>query len=97
MCVCVCVHAQVLLIRYLFFLHRVDQSEFMQYMEVENHDDFYSFEASNQIRVWDQQGVGVVYDSAIQDLSSLEKELLTVASYYLTKCPHTETEWVAVV
>ena len=82
-----------MLMDHKFFLHRVDQSEFMQYMEVENHDDFYSFEGSNRIRVWDQQGVGVVYDSAVQDLSSLERELLTVASYYLTVCPHTtETE-----
>ena len=67
----------------------------MTYMEVENHDDFYSFEASNQIRVWDQQGAGVVYDSALEDLSNLETELLTVGSYYLSKGPPRK-EWVCV-
>lgn len=66
-------------------LSRVDQSEFMRYMEVENHNDFYSFESTNHVRVWDQQGVGVVYDSALEDLTALEKELLIVASYYLSK------------
>ncbi len=66
----------------------------MTYMEVENHDDFYSFEASNQIRVWDQQGVGVVYDSALEDLSNLETELLTVGSYYLSKGPQHAQRWV---
>ncbi len=66
----------------------------MTYMEMENHDDFYSFEASNQIRVWDQQGVGVVYDSALEDLSNLETELLTVGSYYLSKGPQHAQRWV---
>ena len=57
----------------------------MTYMEVENHDDFYSFDSSsNQIRVWDQQGVGVVYDSALGDLDDLEQELLTVGSYFIS-------------
>ncbi len=61
----------------------VDQAEFMTYMEVENHDDFYSFESPNQIRVWDQVGVAIVYDVALDDLSELESELLTLGSYYL--------------
>ena len=56
----------------------------MTYMEVENHDDFYSFDSSNRIQVWDQQGVGVVYSSALSDLDDLEQELLTVGSYYIS-------------
>ena len=56
----------------------------MTYMEVENHDNFYSFDSSNRIQVWDQQGVGVVYSSALNDLDDLEQELLTVGSYYIS-------------
>ena len=55
-------------------------------MDVENHDDFYSFDKDNQIKVWDSNGVGVVYDVALEDLKLLEAELQVVGSYYLSKC-----------
>ena len=58
----------------------------MTFMEVENHDDFYSFDKDNQVKVRDPSGVGVVYDVAIDDLKQLEAELEVVGSYYLTKC-----------
>ena len=54
-------------------------------MEVENHDDFYSFSEDGNVRVWDQGGVGVTYDVAMEDLRKLEGELLTVGSYYIMK------------
>ena len=58
----------------------------MTFMEIENHDDFYSFDKDNQVKVWDPNGVGVVYDVALDDLKQLEAELQAVGSYYLTKC-----------
>ena len=69
------------------YIHcRVNQSEFMTFMEVENHDDFYSFDKDNHVKVWDSNGVGVVYDVAIDDLKQLEVELQIVGSFYLSKC-----------
>ena len=65
---------------------RINQSEFMTFMEVENHDDFYSFDKDNQVKVWDSNGVGVVYDVALDDLKQLEAELQVVGSYYISKC-----------
>lgn len=55
----------------------------MQYMEVENHDDFYSFNVEGKVRVWDQRGVAIVYEAALEDLQKLESELLTVGSYFI--------------
>ena len=58
----------------------------MTFMEVENHDDFYSFDKDSQVKVWDPSGVGVVYDVALDDLKQLEAELQVVGSYYLSRC-----------
>jgi len=63
----------------------ISESEFMQYMEVENHDDFYSFNEEGHVRVWDPQGVAVVYDVVLDDLLRLERELLTLGSYYIMR------------
>ena len=62
----------------------------MQLTEVENHDDFYTFHSSPEtgtglVSVWDPLGVPVIYDTAQQDLQNLETELLTVATYYITR------------
>ena len=61
----------------------INEAEFMQYMEVENHDDFYSFNGEGKVRVWDQRGMAVVYEAALEDLQKLESELLTVGSYFI--------------
>ena len=66
-------------------MHSISESEFMQYIEVENHDDFYSFDEEGHVRVWDSQGVAVVYDVVLEDLLRLERELLTLGSYYVLK------------
>ena len=58
----------------------------MQFMEVENHDDYYSFEGGDgHVRVRDHRGVHVVYDAALGDLDTVEKELLLVGSYYVQR------------
>ena len=67
-----------------FLIHSVSTSEFMQYLEVENHDDYYSFDEP-LIRVWDQAGKLVMYDTAEDRLEKLEQDLLTTASYYIQK------------
>ena len=66
--------------------HRINQSEFMQFMEVENHDDYYSFDCDGHIKVWDQSGAAIVYDVALEDLKRLEEELLVLGSYYTANC-----------
>lgn len=63
----------------------MDQSEFMRYMEVENHDDFYSFDGDASVQVWDQRGVAIMYDVTREDLKKLETELLMVGSYYMRR------------
>ena len=62
----------------------------MQFTEVENHDDFYEFLPTPEcsrgaVNIWDPQGVGVVYDAALEDLQRLEGELLTVGTYYIER------------
>ena len=50
----------------LFFL-RIEETDFMEFSEVENHDDFYSID-EGRIHVQDQRGYYIVYDTALQDL-----------------------------
>ncbi|XP_028417505.1 uncharacterized protein LOC114541907 [Dendronephthya gigantea] len=60
----------------------VEQNEFMQYSEVENHDDFYVFE-EGRVHVQDQRGLYVMYDTAIHDFRNLERDLLLVATQFI--------------
>ncbi|KAL8186354.1 UNVERIFIED_CONTAM: hypothetical protein K2H54_069198, partial [Gekko kuhli] len=60
----------------------VHSLQFMEFAEVENHDDFYTTEGA-YIHTQDQRGVYVMYDVALQDLKDLEKELLLVATQYI--------------
>ncbi|XP_048348944.1 uncharacterized protein LOC125430762 isoform X3 [Sphaerodactylus townsendi] len=62
--------------------YKVHSSQFMEFAEVENHDDFYTTEDA-YIHTQDQRGVYVMYDAALQDLKDLEKELLLVATQYI--------------
>lgn len=68
-----------------FILLRVDQSDFMRFMEVENHDDFYTFGEDSSVQVWDMRGVAIMYESTLIHLKALEEELLLVASYYMRR------------
>ena len=47
-----------------FRLHEMD---FMEFSEVENHDDFYTLD-DGRIHVQDQRGYYIVYDAAVKDL-----------------------------
>uniref|UniRef100_UPI00398EB9BA uncharacterized protein isoform X2 n=1 Tax=Pristiophorus japonicus TaxID=55135 RepID=UPI00398EB9BA len=59
-------------------------TEFMEFSEIENHDDFYTTEDSC-IHTQDQRGVYIMYDVAIKDLKELENQLLLLATQYIEK------------
>jgi hypothetical protein len=46
---------------------RLSEAEFMEFAEIENHDDFYSADERDFIHVQDQRGFYIVYDAAIKD------------------------------
>ena len=45
---------------------RISESDFMEFSEVENHDDFYSVD-EGRVHVQDQRGYFVIYDAAHED------------------------------
>ncbi|KAM5282564.1 LOW QUALITY PROTEIN: uncharacterized protein RBU33_014186 [Hipposideros larvatus] len=63
------------------FFPQIHSVQFMEFLEVENQDDYYSTGAG-YIYTQDQQGVHVMYDEALSHLKELETELLLVASHY---------------
>ncbi|XP_023578090.1 uncharacterized protein Ccdc162p [Octodon degus] len=64
--------------------HKVYSTQFMEFSEVENQDDYYSLGAG-YMHTQDQQGAYVMYDEALSDLKELEAELLLVGSHYIEK------------
>ncbi|CAH3180891.1 unnamed protein product [Porites lobata] len=64
--------------------YRVEQSEFMEFSEVENHDDFFTTE-EGRVHIQDQRGYYIMYDSALADFKELETELLLVATHFIEK------------
>ncbi|RUS70525.1 hypothetical protein EGW08_021713, partial [Elysia chlorotica] len=63
---------------------KLSESEFIQFSEVENHDDFYSVE-EGRVHVLDQRGLYIVYDKAREDLRELEGDLLLICSHYIER------------
>ncbi|XP_067875378.1 putative uncharacterized protein C6orf183 isoform X2 [Heterodontus francisci] len=59
-------------------------TEFMEFSEIENHDDFYTTE-DGIIHTQDQRGIYIMYDVAIKDLTELENQLLLLATQYIQK------------
>lgn len=59
-------------------------AQFMEFAEVENHDDFHTRD-DGYIHTQDQRGAYIVYDVALEDLKKLENQLLLVASQYIEK------------
>ena len=47
--------------------YRLNETDFMEFSEVENHDDFYTLD-DGRIHVQDQRGYYIVYDASIKDL-----------------------------
>ncbi|XP_061178732.1 uncharacterized protein LOC133187394 [Saccostrea echinata] len=63
---------------------KLSESEFMEFSDIENHDDFYTME-EGRVHVQDQRGYYVVYDAAENDLKNMEKEILLIATHYIEK------------
>ncbi|VDK31054.1 unnamed protein product [Dibothriocephalus latus] len=68
----------------LDFSPRIKESEFIQFSDVENHDDFYYHE-DHRIHVRDQVGYWIVYDCALEDMKTLENDLLLLATHFIQK------------
>ncbi|EUB56864.1 Transmembrane protein [Echinococcus granulosus] len=63
---------------------RIKESEFMQFADVENHDDFY-YHKDCRIHVRDQVGYWIVYDCALDDFNELERDLMLLATHFIQK------------
>ncbi|KAK4470711.1 hypothetical protein MN116_006239 [Schistosoma mekongi] len=63
---------------------KINEIEFMQFAEIENHDDFYYHE-EGRIHVKDQIGYWIVYDCALNDFNELEHDLLLIATHFIQK------------
>ena len=50
----------------LLFTYRISESEFIEYGDVENHDDFYTVD-EGRVHVQDQRGYYIMYDSTVDD------------------------------
>ncbi|XP_029452705.1 uncharacterized protein LOC115088588 [Rhinatrema bivittatum] len=64
---------------------QVQSMQFMEFSEVDNHDDFYSVDGDGCMHTQDQRGAYIVYSAAMSDLKELEKQLLLVASQYMER------------
>ncbi|XP_053138724.1 uncharacterized protein LOC128339212 [Hemicordylus capensis] len=64
--------------------YKVHSAQFMEFAEIENHDDFYTTK-DGYIHTQDQRGAYVMYDVALQDLQEVEEQLLLLASHYIEK------------
>ncbi|XP_076118208.1 uncharacterized protein LOC143085614 isoform X2 [Mytilus galloprovincialis] len=60
------------------------ESEYIEYSEVDNHDDFYSLD-EGRVHVLDQRGYYVMYEAAEDDLKNLENDLLLLATHFIEK------------
>ncbi|XP_078341998.1 uncharacterized protein LOC111108050 isoform X2 [Crassostrea virginica] len=63
---------------------KMNETEFMEFTDIENHDDFYTME-EGRVHVQDQRGYYIMYDSAEKDLKHMEEEILLVATHYIEK------------
>ena len=70
---------------FILIFSSVSESDFMQYTDIDNHDDYYSFDNLSNISVWDQSGKLIMYDLAEKKLAELEEFLLTIATYYIER------------
>ncbi|XP_076468617.1 uncharacterized protein LOC143299362 isoform X2 [Babylonia areolata] len=63
---------------------KISESEFMEYGDVENHDDFYTID-EGRVHVQDQRGYYVMYTSSVADFQAIEKDLLLMATHFIEK------------
>ncbi|KAM8953019.1 uncharacterized protein RCH25_043786 [Pelodytes ibericus] len=61
---------------------KIQSSQFMEFSEMENHNDFYSVE-DGIIHTQDQRGAFIMYDIALQDLQEIQEQLLLVTTNFI--------------
>jgi hypothetical protein len=65
--------------------YKLSEAEFMEFQEIENHDDYHTIDEKGIVHVQDQRGFYIMYDVALNDLKKLENDLILIASYYIAK------------
>ncbi|KAL5014657.1 hypothetical protein ScPMuIL_008927 [Solemya velum] len=63
---------------------KLNESEFIEFDDVENHDDFYTVE-DGRVHVQDQRGLYIMYEAALEDMEKLKEDMLLIASQYIEK------------
>ncbi|XP_068087375.1 coiled-coil domain-containing protein 162-like isoform X2 [Hyperolius riggenbachi] len=63
---------------------QVHSAQFMEFSEVENHNDYYTME-NGIIHTQDQKGAFIVYDVAIDDLQELQHQLLLLTTLFIER------------
>ncbi|CAH8539605.1 unnamed protein product [Dicrocoelium dendriticum] len=63
---------------------KIKETEFIQFAEVDNHDDFY-FHEEGRVHVRDQVGFWIIYDCTMEDFRKLEEDLLLLATAFVQK------------
>ncbi|XP_039605696.1 uncharacterized protein si:ch73-242m19.1, partial [Polypterus senegalus] len=64
--------------------YKVHCAEFMEFSDIENHDDFYTSEGGDT-HIQDQNGMYIIYDVALKDMKDLEEILIIVASQFIRR------------
>jgi len=53
---------------FALIVKRISETEFMEFTEIENHDDYYSVDENGFVHVQDQRGFYIIYDVSLSDL-----------------------------
>lgn len=60
---------------------RIAETEFMEFADIENHDDFYSVD-EGRVHVQDQRGYYIMYEKALQDLKYVSYLICRLYIFY---------------
>ncbi|XP_075058991.1 uncharacterized protein LOC142144265 [Mixophyes fleayi] len=63
---------------------KVHSAQFMEFSEVENHDDYYTVE-DGIVHTQDQKGAFIVYDAALEDLHELQDQMLLLTTLIIER------------
>jgi len=69
----------------------MSETEFMEFSEVDNHDDYYSIDEEGQIHVRDERGCYVMYDAAIDDMRWQAADMVLLIYICLNRCSEEKT------
>ncbi|XP_063773167.1 uncharacterized protein LOC134909816 isoform X2 [Pseudophryne corroboree] len=63
---------------------KLHSAQFMEFSEVENHDDYYTVE-DGIVHTQDQKGAFIMYDAALEDLHELQEQLLLLTTLFIER------------